>query len=276
MLGRQIEFGFAAQNEADRNDPGASGTMSRAARSRKVIQDLLLPEGWLAIREADKHPTTESLRDYLTQSLPQQSRETRTRYASSVLRWFFPEDEPRSLAVEVHKTYGDDVLTGEIMRVLYLKAEPIVGRCVAEFLFPIQENAIIPASYFDTYLSTTLGDIPQKSRGRLKQNLRKLGFLAKAGQGKDALRPMSPSATSLFLVITYYFAREEPRTLEMRTILADPFWKHLGFKSEDSVRKALRSAHNDGFLAKYVVADRIEAITTRYNLRECLDQRVKL
>ena len=166
--------------------------------------------------------------------------------------------------------YGDRALVMEILRYLYLRAEPIVGKCVEEFLYPIQENAVIPGSYFDSYLLETLADIPKKTRGRLKQNLRKLGFLAKSSPGKDVLRPLNPSATGLFLLFTYCFARNEVRTVEMPTILSDPFWKYLGHKSDDAVRRIFRDAANTGLLAKYVVADQLELITTAMTFEQCL------
>lgn len=246
------------------------------ARKRRVIQDLLLEEGIWAVKQACQHVTLKSLEKDLVSNLKQQSKETRNRYASSITKWFFPDQELESPAVLVWRNYQELSLTTEVLRVLYLKAEPIVGMCVQEFLYPIQENAVVPASYFDSYLLTALADIPHKTRSRLKQNLRKLGFLSKLGPGQDLLRPINPTATAMFLLFTHYLACDEVRTVEMRTILADPFWKYLGFKSEDGVRRILRKAANAELLGKYVVADQLELITTALTFRQCLDRRVQL
>jgi len=245
-------------------------------RRRKVIQDLLLEEGLWAVTRAHGHGSIESLEEDLLQNLKQQSEETRRRYVSSLIRWFFPNRQLASPASLVWQAYGDRGLTFEVLRVLYLKSEPIVGQCVEEFLYPISANAVIPASYFDSYLRSSLGDIPKKTRGRLTQNLRKLGFLAKAQPGRDLLHPLNPSATCLFLMFTYYFAQDEVRTVEVPTVLADPFWKYLGLKSEDAVRKVFREANNQGVLAKYVVADRLELVTTFLTFAQCLQKRVRL
>ncbi len=64
--------------------------------------------------------------------------------------------------------------------------------------------------------------------------------------------------------------------VEMPTILGDPFWKYLGHKSEDAVRRVLRDAVNVGLLAKYVVADQLELITTAMTFEQCLKARVRL
>ena len=58
--------------------------------------------------------------------LPQNSAGTRERYALSVLRWFFP-DVPSGLSVQVWKAYENESIERDVLRVLYLRAEPLVG-----------------------------------------------------------------------------------------------------------------------------------------------------
>jgi len=253
--------------------PSAEASSNRA---RRVIQDLLIEEGFWAVTRADQHDSLESLEEDIATNLKQQSKETRSRYASSIIKWFFPGRELSSPAVLVWRAYGDKSLVFEILRTLYLKAEPIVGKCVEEFLYPIQENAVIPGSYFESYLLTALSGIPEKTRGRLKQNLRKLGFLAKSSPGRDLLRSLNPSPTALFLLFALYFAQEGVRTVEMPRVMKDPFWKYLGFKSEDAVRRVFRNAANAGLLGKYVVADQLELITTALTFEQCLEKKVRL
>ena len=248
----------------------------RPGRKQRVIQDLLLEEGFWAVTRADQHSTLESLQQDILMNLKQQSKETRSRYACSITRWFFPDQDLASPAALVWNAYRDKGLTLEVLRVMYLKVEPIVAKCVEDFLYPIHENATVPASYFDTYLLGALEDIPAKTRGRLKQNLRKLGFLTRSSPGKDILRPLNPSSTGVFLLFTLYFAREAVRTVEMPTVLTDPFWKYLGLKSEDAVRRVFRDAANTGLLAKYVIADQLELLTTFLTFRQCLERKVRL
>jgi len=271
---RQEQFSFCTdQTPVGHKLPSGETSGNRAKR---VIQDILIEDGFWAVTRADQHESLESLTEDVAANLKQQSKETRHRYASSITRWFFPDRDVNGLAVSTWSSYHDKVLLTEMLRVLYLKAEPIVGRCVEEFLYPIQENAVIPATYFDSYLLNSLSDIPPKTRIRLKQNLRKLGFLAKSAPGKDLLRPLNPSGTAFFLLFTFYFARDEVRTAEMPTVLKDPFWKYLGFKSEDGVRRVFREAANKGLLAKYVVADQLELLTTALTFQQCIERKVRL
>lgn len=273
-MDHQKEFGFRTRQAS--SEPGQTAEPGRD-RKRKAIQDLLLEEGFWAVTRAAQHDSLDSLEEDIAANLKQQSKETRSRYASSITKWFFPQRDISSPAVLVWAAYQDRPLATELLRVLYLKAEPIVGKCVEEFLYPIQENAVVPGSYFDSYLLTILpSGVPEKTRGRLTQNLRKLGFLAKSSPGKDLLRPLGPSSTGLLLMFTYYFAKEEARTVEMPTILRDPFWKYLGFKSEDDVRRVFRDAANAGILGKYVVADQLELITTALTFAQCIERKVRL
>lgn len=273
-MNQQGQLPFGTGRSPSQGDPGKPAPARE--RSRKVIQDVLVDEGLWAVMRADQHESLESLTEDVAANLKQQSKGTRIRYARSITRWFFPNRDINSPAVLVWSGYHDKSLLTELLRVLYLKAEPIVGRCVEEFLYPIQENALIPGTYFDSYLLTSLSDIPPKTQGRLKMNLRKLGFLAKSAPGKDLLRPLNPSGTALFLLFTFYFARDEVRTAEMPTVLKDPFWKYLGFKSEDSVRRVFREAANSGLLAKYVVADQLELLTTALTFQQCIERKVRL
>jgi len=66
------------------------------------------------------------------------------------------------------------------------------------------------------------------------------------------------------------------RTVELRNLVANPFWKYLGFKSEDGVRALLREADAAGLVGKYVVADQLEQVTTCFTLDELLQRRVRL
>ena len=59
--------------------------------------------------------------------------------------------------------------------------------------------------------------------------------------------------------------------VEFRTIAADPFWKFLGFKTEDQLRRILKESMDRGLLAKYVLADRIESISFRYSFEDFIE-----
>jgi hypothetical protein len=247
-----------------------------AAATNKAIQDLLFSEGLLAARLSRDAESLDALQKQLISQLPQNSLETRTRYAQSILKWFFPEGLT-SLLPRVATTYCDEAITSDVLRCSYLMAEPIVGACVADCLFPLDIGMRVPGEYLDRFLKQRLrADPPANTRKRLKTNLMRLGFLGRSKRHADQLLPVSPTATATLLLLHHLFARESPRTVELRHLLAHPFWKYLGYKSPDAVRQVLRGADAARLLGKYVVADQLEQVTTCYSLDELLQRRARL
>ena len=262
---------------ADRkpSDPTNSEKASSAVSS-KNIQDTLLNEGLLAAKASVGLNTLLELQEALTKQLGQNSMETRVRYAQSILRWFFP-DGLNGLARRVWVAYGDETVETDILRYLYLAAEPVMGACVAEALFPLENGMQISTQYFDQFLNLFLGEPPpEKTRKRLKSNLMKLGFLQRTRGKPDRLKTVMPAKTSLLILLHHLFSQQGTRTVELRRLLAEPFWKFLGYKSEDAVRAVLRDANSAGILGKYVVADQLEQVTTSMSADEFLARKVHL
>jgi hypothetical protein len=243
---------------------------------RKTIQDLLFGEGVLVARLAEGSANLEELQQRLVSQLPQNSLETRTRYAQSVLKWFFP-DGLSSLVPRVAAAYHDEAITADVLGCCYLMAEPIVGACVAECLFPLEVGMRVPLPYLDRFLREHLGgEPPARTRRRLKTNLMRLGFLGRSHGQADQLLPVNPTPTATLILIHHLFAPGGPRTVELRRLLAHPFWKYLGHKSEDGVRAVLRAADLAGAVGKYVVADQLEQVTTCFSLDDLLARRARL
>jgi hypothetical protein len=243
---------------------------------QRTLQDLLFAEGLLAARLSVRVDSLEDLQRQLVHHLKQNSLETRSRYAQSVLKWFFP-DGLGSLVRHVWAAYNDESVAADILRSLYLVSEPIMGACVAEALYPLEEGMLIPADYFDRYLRNHLGgEPPPKTRQRLKTNLMKLGFLARARDKPDRLQPVIPTHTAFLILLHHLFAPNGPRTVEIRYLFAHPFWKYLGFKSEDAVRAVLRAADAAEVVGKYIVADQLEQVTTCLTLHDIFTRKVRL
>jgi len=261
---------------ADRKPSGPTNSEKpSSAISRKNIQDTLFNEGLLAAKASVSVNTLLELQEALTKQLGQNSMETRVRYARSILRWFFP-DGLNGLARRVWVAYGDESIETDILRYLYLAAEPVMGAC-AEALFPLENGMQISTQYFDQFLNSFLGEPPpEKTRKRLKSNLMKLGFLHRARGKPDRLTTVMPAKTSLLILLHHLFSQQGTRTVELRRLLADPFWKFLGYKSEDAVRAVLREANAVGILGKYVVADQLEQVTTSMSADEFLTRKVHL
>lgn len=222
----------------------------------------------------EKFSEPDAFQDFLRSNLPQNSLSTRTRYAQTLLRWFYPDGVPGLLG-RVWMAYRDRTLAEEVVRFLYLEAEAIPAAVVADALFPIQENAAVPDSYLANFVREGFGeDVPEKTVERLKCNLRKLGFLGGAAQQRNVLRPLLPSATGFLVLLHYRFARKQACAVEFKAVASDPFWKYLGFKSEDRLRAILRESLDLGLIAKYVLADRIESVSLRYSFEEFVSGRM--
>ncbi len=273
----------------DEGTPNESSPESRSApqpstkaknpvtrRSQKTIQDVLIKEGLQAVRLAVGLTSLEELREKLQQELSQNSAETRRRYAQSILLWFF-EDGIDNLARKVWQAYEDEALERDILRYLYLTAEPLVGKCIENALFPLEESMVIPAAYFERYLQGVLDESPPpKTLERLKMNLAKLGFLDRSSAQGDRLGRIDLDKTAFLIVFHAIFSPTGPRTVELASVLSHPFWKYLGLKSAQAVRAILREADAAHLLGKYIVADQLEQVTTCFSLSDLLKMRPRL
>ncbi len=248
----------------------------KTSGAAKTISDLYLPDAVLGVKESIDCHDLDELRTQLIAKLGQNSLETRTRNARFVIRWFFP-DGLDGIARKSWAAYRDEKILSDVLRHLYLSQEAVMGACVAECLLPIELGMRVPASVFDRFLSGYYGGEPtKKTSQRLKTNLMKIGMLERTSGDEDRLVSVGPAKTALLLLTHYLFAPAGMRTVELKRILADPFWKFLGFKSEDTVRTAYREADAAGLLGKYVVADQLEQITTRWSLGEFLANKARL
>lgn len=252
------------------------GVARRQDGASKTISDLYLSDAVLAVKEAPKFDSLDGLKDRMLQVLSQNSEETRIRNARFIIRWFFP-DGIDGIARKTWAVYGDDRILTDVLRYLYLSQERVMGTCVTDCLFPIELGMRVPGAEFDRFLSSYYSDVPtKKTTTRLKTNLTKLGIL-EASRGHDHLLvPMVPTKTALLILTHSIFTPTGPRTVELKRLLADPYWKYLGFKSEDAVRSVFREADAAGILGKYVVADQLEQITTRWSLDEFLSKKPRL
>jgi hypothetical protein len=255
-------------SDVDSLSPGKQRAGRPSQEDVRAIQDLIWKEALFAVRAAEPFAEEAAFRRHLQTQLPQNSPETRERYTQTLLRWFFP-DGMQGLAAEVWRHYHNASLAEQILRYLYLRAETMAGAAVTEALFPIAEDSLLPAGYLPNFVRSRFGaTTPDKSLQRLKSNLRKLGFLTRARGERDVLRPLTPSGTAFLILLHHLFARQQAGSVEFRTLAADPFWKYLGFKSEDRLRDVLKAAVNRDLLAKYVLADRIESISFRHTFAE--------
>lgn len=282
MAPKKVPSLFGDDDSGPDNQPKAvlQASVGRGSRKQgganKTISDLYVSDAIIAIKEATKCESLDALKERLVQVLSQNSEETRIRNARFVIRWFFP-DGIDGIAKKTWAIYGDDRILIDVVRYLYLSQERVMGSCVTDCLFPIEFGMRVPAAEFDRFLSSYYSDAPtKKTTQRLKTNLVKLGILEPSRGHDQLLVPLVPTKTALMILTHSIFTPTGPRTVELKRLLADPFWKYLGFKSEDAVRAVFREADAAGILGKYVVADQLEQITTRWGLDEFLANKPRL
>jgi hypothetical protein len=271
----QFGLPFEEHRSSLKEDPVPTTKLTPSPGPR-AIQDVLLAEGLAAVKLSVECESIEQLQQTLLSKLAQNSLETRKRYSQSIVKWFF-QDGFDGLLRKVWRAYGDEVIITDLLRYCYLTQEPLMGACVAEWLFSLENGIAIPASYFDKFLTDFFGEgAPEKTRERLKINLKRLGFLKRAKGKPDRLVSVAPQKTSFLILLHHLFAPRSVRTVELRNLFTNLFWKYLGYKTEDTVRNLLREADAARVIGKYVVADQLEQVTTCFTYEELLKGKIRL
>jgi hypothetical protein len=264
-----VEKSETGTSEATASDPPV------AARSQHTLQDYLPQESLLAMKIAQEAATMDEFRERLESSLPQNSAVTRKRYVESISRWFFKEGL-RGFAPAVWTRFQNPDLQLCVQRYLYLTVEPIVANCVTAVLSRLSEGIVVPADYLAKNSAKLEGhELNSQTRNRLLTNLRKLGFLERSSAGDRVITPAFSKA-ALLLALHHAFNIDAPRSIEFTALAANPFWRFVGLRSEDALRDFLKEAEHAGLLGKYVVADRLEQVTTCYSLAALIEKGVEL
>ncbi len=244
-------------------------------RPQSTLQDVLLKESLNVIERAEGVSEISELKAAIASGLPQNSEMTRHRYADSIIKWFF-RDGLNGLALSAWRGYRDYSVQAALHRFLYLSAEPIMAASVSEILPRLQEGIIVPPQYLISNTQKVIGhDLVSLSQQRLLANLRKLGFLEKTGNGDRVIvPPFNPTAG--LLCLHYAFSVESPKTIEFSQIKANPFWFFVGLRNADQLRDLMRAADHAGLIGKYVIADRLEQITTSLGWLDLIERRARL
>lgn len=241
---------------------------------KRYLQDCLWQESLLAIKVSLECQSVAELLSRLRDRLPQNSVETRERNTSIILSRFFPTNELDQLPRRVLRAYGDEALLSAVMRVLFLEAEPLVGRLVTERLFLLSPGTALAKDFFTSYVQEVIGKKVRPLASRCSAAARVLEWVIKERQ-KFYVAQQVVNETAAFLIFHYYYA-PTPRIVDMKLLLTEPIWKYLGFSSEDAVRGFMRKLDQQSLVSRYAVVDRLEQVTTRYSLDALLERKVSL
>jgi len=238
------------------------------------LQDFLWEESIQAVKDSPGFSSLEEFVRHLEASLPQNSECTRQRYAQNVIRWFFPESSLDGLLTQAWCYYEDENLLKELMRHQFLCVQPVVAQFVTEYILPAEPGTTLYSSILDEFVRCKYGVLDRKVKQRLGNTIEQLGF-AQRNKGNRTIVQL-PAARTAFFLLTHFLFAPTPSLVSLKEILENPFWKYLGFRYADGMRKILKEAAANDLLAKYVIADELEQITTKYSFKEILEHRFYL
>lgn len=239
-----------------------------------IFQRLLWKESNKAIKDSVRFNNFINFRKHLQDNLPQNSSYVRERYTRSIIRWFFPDQSLNNLPAKVWRYYNDNQILQDVMRYFYLEKEPIVAEFICKYLLSLNPGTTLQIDYLKDFLIKKYGTLKKDPLNYLRTAIRDLGFIRRKKTIVVVINP-SYSKTSLLVLIHYLFA-STPRTVGLEEILTHNCWMYLGIKNQSEVKKVLKEADTKEIIAKYVIADQLEQITTKYTLDEFLQKRIKL
>ena len=233
-----------------------------------TLQDFPYAAGIQAIQESLAFTDFDAFYQHLLHGLPQNSPVTRRRYASLVVRWFFPERRLGGLLPRAWAAYHDESLLLELVRVTTLETEPVIAGFVTNVILASPPGQAFDLAAARDYVVATYGTYKENSYKRLLLTARQLGFLAR--HGNEWLVPWIPTPANGLLILLHARLAPTPRIVRISELLAAPFWRYLGYRSAEDVRSTLRTAQAAGLIARYSVVDELEQVTTCHSCDDYL------
>lgn len=239
-----------------------------------TLQDFPYPAALQAIKDSEQFGDFADFQRHLVTNLPQNSPQTRLRYASLVVKWFFPDHRLDGLLPRVWCVYKDAQLLSDLTRVSVLDAEPVIARFATDIILPLPPGATLDATIARDFVTATYGSYKEQSYTRLLNTARHLGFLQRRDNQWVVAAIARPA--DAFLIVLHARMAPTPRIVRVAEILEQSFWRYLGFRQPDEVRSVLRDAHSAGLIARYSVVDELEQVTTRYSYETYVGSAMRL
>lgn len=239
-----------------------------------MIQEIPWPQALQAVKDSTDFTDFAAFRAHLEASLPYNSAYTRERYTRTVLKYFFPDASLNNLLTRVWRAYRDISILEDMLRYQLLDQEATLAQFVLTRLAPLTPGSVLEKSELETFIQEIDPQARPKMVDRLGKTVRRMGFMIYEQQ-QSIVTQLSPTKTSLLILIHHLFA-PTPRIVPLAEILAHPFWRYLGFRDPETVRRILHEASAKGLIAGYATVDQLEQITTRYTLDAWLEQALRL
>lgn len=238
------------------------------------FQRLLWEESIQAVKESGRFSSFDSFRSFLEESLPQSSSYTRIRYTRSIVRWFFSDKRLDNLSCLVWRNYRDESILKDIMRYEYLSKEPVIAEFILEYLMPLELGTKMPADYFKNFIVKKYREPKKDPINFLSSACRDLGFIKR--NRNISVTQGIPDPKTAFLILLHYIFAPTQRTVTLKEIVGHPFWLLLGIRNQEKVKLILKEADANGLIVKYIIADQLEQVTTKYTIKDFLENKIRL
>lgn len=274
--GKEFIFMLVRHNNSENEVFRVLSKSQEASKRTKLamMKDLLWKESIAAVKLSSEFSDFKAFRSELEKALPQNSSAIRARYTQMIIRWFFPTHSIDNLLTKVWTFYKDELLLREIMRYQYLTIEPVVREFVIQNVLTRPPGSVLKIDYLKDFLMKKYGVVKKHPLTALSSAIRYIG-LASRGKNGIVISEISIPKTAL-LILTHHIFAPTPRTVTVKEILSNCFWWCLGIRDSETVKKTLHEADANGIITKYIVADQLEQITTKYSFDEFVQRKIRL
>jgi hypothetical protein len=239
-----------------------------------TLQDFPLQASIQAVKASIDFESYDDFYLYLLEHLPQNSPQTRKRYAELIGKRYFPESSVDNLLAQVWKAYRDERVLIDLMRVYALDAEPIIAHFVMNKVWPLTVGEVFDVDVARAFIQEVYGVFKQNSYERLLLTVRHLGFLGR--YNGQLVAEQIPIPTDALLILLHDRLAPTPRIVRLNDIVEADWWRYLGIKQPEDVRQALRRAEAAGSISRYATVDELEQVTTRFTRDEYVTQAKRL
>jgi hypothetical protein len=241
--------------------------------TKAYIGRLLLEDTVQAVKMSVKFSDFESFRQELEMSIHFNSSCVRKKRTSNIVKWFFPTHSLDNLLSKLWAFYKDENILHEALKYQFLVSQPLVAKFVVNYILPLTPGHKIDIDRFRQFLLDEYGALEPYLLNNLSLNCKDLGFLVGA-KNRLIVCQLPPPRTSLLILIHYLFAKDI-RTIAIKDIIQNPFWQYLGIRDTENLRRIISEADAESIISKYVVADELEQITTRYSFNEFIQKKIQ-
>ncbi len=149
-----------------------------------------------------------------------------------------------------------------------------MAKFIFNHLLPLAPGSYVSNNLFEQYLVGEYDNVKPYLINNLRIDCKALGFLTDDTKGL-CVAEILPSKTA-FLIITHFLFSKEKSTIKLSDIFQNPYWQYLGIRDKKTVRCILHEADAEGLIAKYIIADQLEQITTKFSFGEFIQNRLCL